>query len=521
MMPILKRSLILSLALIFPLATGSLACGQPDEPLIIIDDEDDENGNGGTDNSAPNQTDNTNNSNGSTNNDSNNNTTNHNNSDPTPRNDGSACQQDSDCMSNFCLNNSDWPNGYCTTLDCSSFEDCANIDHDENRCLINQQGGTNFCVRICDPNGADTCRDQYRCQALSGGLGWCAPSPSSGGGGGIVEPGGGGDFPFEIQCVDAPGQQVSFDYDVGSTTSSYMITPITSNGEALWPVSITRPSGQTVSFQGTNSFQVTGAQLFGFTNPTVIPPIQELDFQLESGTHTYTLNTNDSEICYYIVENTGTPSVIDVNVYLVDLPNLSASSAETNPNLQQMIDRVDDLYGQINISLGEVRYFDVPTEAAQNYGVIQSESDVSNLVSYSDAPGSSADDVVSANVFIVRQFAMGGALGISLGIPGVVGLHGTGISGVALTGEYLGQGGNWFTANIFAHELGHYLGLFHTSEQNGQMHDPVSDTPECTNFSNPTNCPDWGNLMFPMADGGNTELTPGQGFMMHSNPLTK
>ena len=502
-----------------------MACGQPDEPLVIIDNDDD--GNQSSHNSTPgenNQPGDNSTTNSSTNSDPNNNDPN----DDTPRNDGSACQIDSDCMSNFCLNNSDWPNGYCTTVDCNSFEDCANIDHDENRCLINQQGGTNFCVRICDPNAADTCRDQYQCQALSGGLGWCAPSPSGGGGGGggVVEPGGGGDFPFDVQCVSAPGQQVSFDYTIGSSTTSYMVVPLTSNGQALWPVSITRPSGQTISFQGTNSFQVTGAQLFGFTNPTVVPPIQELDFQLESGTHTYTINTNDDEICYYVVENTGTPSSIDVNIYLVDLPNVTASSAATDTNLTQMINRVDALYNQVGISLGEVRYYDVPAEAAQNYGVIQSESDVSNLVSYSDAPGPSADDAVSANVFIVRQFAMGGALGISLGIPGIVGLHGSGISGVALTGEYLGRNlqsgnGNWYTANIFAHELGHYLGLFHTSEQNGQMHDPVSDTPECTNLSNPTSCPDWGNLMFPMAASNNTSISAGQGFMMKSNPLTK
>ena len=31
----------------------------------------------------------------------------------------------------------------------------------------------------------------------------------------------------------------------------------------------------------------------------------------------------------------------------------------------------------------------------------------------------------------------------------------------------------------FAHELGHWLGLSHTSERDGTAHDPIADTPEC------------------------------------------
>ena len=34
-------------------------------------------------------------------------------------------------------------------------------------------------------------------------------------------------------------------------------------------------------------------------------------------------------------------------------------------------------------------------------------------------------------------------------------------------------------AATMAHELGHYLGLFHISESDGASHDPLADTPEC------------------------------------------
>jgi hypothetical protein len=34
-------------------------------------------------------------------------------------------------------------------------------------------------------------------------------------------------------------------------------------------------------------------------------------------------------------------------------------------------------------------------------------------------------------------------------------------------------------AHVMAHEAGHYLGLFHTTEQTGTTFDPLQDTPEC------------------------------------------
>ena len=156
------------------------------------------------------------------------------------------------------------------------------------------------------------------------------------------------------------------------------------------------------------------------------------------------------------------------------------------------------------------------------YSVIQGEGDISALAAESVVPGDSEDDVLSANIFITQSFSMGGALGLSLGIPGAAGWHESGLSGVALTGEHIGtSNGNSFTANILAHELGHFLGLFHTTEMSGNTSSPLTDTGQCTNFQNPTNCSDWGNLMFPSADPNNTEVTDQQSFVIGVNPLTK
>lgn len=437
------------------------------------------------------------------------------------RDDGEACSKDDQCASNVCLVGDDWPNGHCSTVSCEGDADCRG---DDTFCLLNPQGA-DFCARDCDPSGSsDRCRDDYTCmQTPTQTGGWCAPDPDDSGP--APAPGGadgGADIDFDIQCENVFGQHAEFDFHVDSDADSYMVVPFSGNGGYISPLSITTPSGQVINFQGENAFQAVPAQMFGVINPTVVPAAPQFDHQFETGTHTYSLSINDSEICYYVLEAPSSPSVIDLNIYLVGVPNLDPADAPNELDMQVILSNVEDIVSQAGIQIGEINYPQVPQEAIDDYRIIRSESDVSELLRYSEPPSGGA--VVSANVFITQQFSMSrGALGISLGIPGAAGLHGSGISGVAMTGEYIGQagGGNQLTANILAHELGHFLGLFHTTEQGGQTINPLEDTPECSNMSDPTNCEDWGNLMFPSAHFDNTELTPDQQHVIEVNPLTR
>jgi hypothetical protein len=49
------------------------------------------------------------------------------------------------------------------------------------------------------------------------------------------------------------------------------------------------------------------------------------------------------------------------------------------------------------------------------------------------------------------------------------------------------------------HEMGHFIGLNHTTEFDGDSSDPLNDTPRCTNIAGGQlqNCPDRANIMFP------------------------
>jgi hypothetical protein len=82
-----------------------------------------------------------------------------------------------------------------------------------------------------------------------------------------------------------------------------------------------------------------------------------------------------------------------------------------------------------------------------------------------------------------------------------------------------------------AHESGHFLGLYHTTERGGGTHDPLPDTPECSSrrdsngdgFVLPGECRGKGaeNMMFWAADEAAEEVSRDQGWVAKRNPLVR
>jgi hypothetical protein len=96
------------------------------------------------------------------------------------------------------------------------------------------------------------------------------------------------------------------------------------------------------------------------------------------------------------------------------------------------------------------------------------------------AKGSAA----GVNLFLVDDLQginVSGYLGKAAGIPGSAGVV-SGFNGVLINlsaHETAGSLDNALLAETLAHESGHFLGLFHTTESSGTLFDPLSDTPEC------------------------------------------
>ncbi len=432
--------------------------------------------------------------------------------------DGESCNRDGDCQNGACIQQ--WPGGYCTSVGCTDFRDCARLGN-ENRCLQNPRG-ENICVRICLSN--DDCRDGYICETFGGNdEGVCFPGEP-------FDPAVFDEQAVQLTCQTS-GESTDFVYTVSPGTAHYMMTPIHKEGGQIRPINATFPDGTTADFQRSEGFLSAGSQLYGFMNPTLMPGTLSRSAMVQEGDSTYRLRNQPGEMCYYLLEEATAGNKIDFNIYLVGVPGIDASSASTNANMRAVLQKFDTIYSPQGYTIGNVRFFDITGDERDRFRIVRSEQDVTSLVALSEVPGQTLDDALSLNVFFVEAIAIeGGAIGISPGLPGPAALHGTIGSGVVFTSEFLGGrirdgftgnrvDGNEYTGIVFAHEVGHYLGLYHTSEQNGFSFDPLPDTPECNRIS--ANCPDLNNLMFPFAGILHTEVTPEQGFVVGANPLTK
>jgi hypothetical protein len=205
--------------------------------------------------------------------------------------------------------------------------------------------------------------------------------------------------------------------------------------------------------------------------------------------------------------------VIDFHLHFTGA-GWTAESAQGDVAFQTYLDDVRDIYEQVGLEIGRVTYRDIDPSFRVIEGFQGAGNDLEALFSLSQ--GNDEGDV---NVFFVGELRQGGplgnfgvVLGIAGGIPGPPLLQGSARSGVAVavdshTSSQLPAPGD--IANTWAHEVGHFLGLSHTSEQalfGPQLHDPIADTPE--------NDDSW--LMHNSAAGRNLSRT--QGMVMRANP---
>ncbi len=449
---------------------------------------------------------------------------------------GAFCSEDADCQSGDCRSGAGAPGGYCSEA-CGACAICGRVE------------GEAGCLHPCE-RGLD-CRPGYLC--VEGGCtGPCAQDadcPSERSCSPVtqrcVEPGGDTELiaievASEVEVSRVESRELSFELPTGVLGFALM-----AEGHGADPMvasSVIDPSG---------------AELYSFQDPVRSPlrffPTEDLLTHLvPSSPRTaplpgtwrvrFTKEGGRAEVDVRVLakraDGVPTNGRLEVNLFLAQLRDLQADTALQDPDLQQTIARLREIYGSRGIDLAHFHVCQLPEPEAGALRIIEStrggDSELGELLAWSARAGDlGCTPEPALNFFMVEEIQGSRAgytvLGVAGGIPGPP-EHGTRRSGVAVSMAGFRHSPGQLALTM-AHEAGHYLGLFHTSEASGRASDPLADTPTCgpDRDDDADGLVDYGecegagrdNLMFWAAGAEADGLTADQGFVLLRNPVVR
>lgn len=168
--------------------------------------------------------------------------------------------------------------------------------------------------------------------------------------------------------------------------------------------------------------------------------------------------------------------LLDLDLFFVEGSTLFPSGGRLPTEITMALGRAETILEGAGIALGEVRVHLIRGAIAERLAIIEvDDNGVSPELGelFRLSAGAVGPSIPIFFVALVED-----ALGISGGAPGPQGLHGTLGSGIAISASLLRRHIDML-GNVLAHEIGHFLGLFHTTEINGAVLDPFPDTPVC------------------------------------------
>jgi len=293
---------------------------------------------------------------------------------------------------------------------------------------------------------------------------------------------------YEItQTVGSDGLLAGF-FVVPEDGVSFLLSIFLGSNYNIKFYSLTGPSGKDIlSASSTpNLYDASSGNIGtpGYAN--VLVP-QSPSFSAKAGTWTFKANTNDRVSIALRTGSTPSAATITIQPYITGTI-WSASDISVALIIMKRIYSKNGITLTINdtITISDTQY----TKVSKTF----INSTTSALVSQGVTEG--------VNLFFIEDYSVSDNLGNAPGIPGSMGtanswngvlisLAAHDVSGNTLDSQLLGE-----TA---AHEMGHQLGLFHTTESGGTVFDILTDTAECRNGNmSAEECEGYGaeNVMF-------------------------
>ena len=386
-------------------------------------------------------------------------------------------------------------------------------------CLTSTDCSSGLCIDFLCREACGTCPADEVCLPITGIMDgaptsedvcqWYAPAPD-----------------LELGGVATPiGGSVPVTFDVPPGVTSFVIAAIDDDFYRVGYHTLIAPDGTALIDAADGLPEINKSLMLAGAGTVIVPNNDDPAGAIQVGTYSMTLGTFDhpdpaveidgdiERIAVTFVRDTEVGGVVDVRFSLAPATGLTAATAAGDPFMLNLLGRLNaDLRDKAASKLGAVTYGpDLPAI----HDSVGSVAEFNDVCAGFSAP---SDRGTAINVMLVGSLATGtGRVGAIPLPPGIYGNPGTCIVVAAQSA------GGAMTALTVMHEIGHALGLLHTTSDTTPpfgIYDNLSDTVECPlGTANLSSCPDYLNFMFVNAQFNlDTTHTPGQTRIMSTSP---